>query len=83
MKRTERGDHMLQLVADGDYRGVSVGFIPGRSETVDGVVTRTHIRQLPHVALVPEPAYTGAAVLAVRDKRQAAAREREWWTWIT
>jgi HK97 family phage prohead protease len=74
-----RGDHLIDLVASGDLRGVSVGFNPGVDETradVDGpVVRRVRVKQLVEVSLLDAPAYDQAQVLAVREDQ---ARARAW-----
>jgi HK97 family phage prohead protease len=67
VSRTPLGDETLTLAADGCL-DASVGFLinaggehwPGRSRR------RVTSAELDHIALVPSPAYDGAAVLAVR-----------------
>lgn len=57
---------------DGQVPGLSVGMVPGRTRTVVGpggpVEHRITIKALPHVALVPTPAYAEATVTAVRHR---------------
>lgn len=70
---TRAGDHALELVRDGTYRGLSIHAAVIRSRhTPDGVVERHHARLL-HVALVDQPAYTDAVVTAVRSSTVTAA----------
>jgi len=75
-----RGDHLLDLVNDGELRGVSVGFYPGidrQDRDADGpLVRRSKVKQMPEWSLVDEPAYKGAEVLAVRESQQAEEREK-------
>lgn len=80
---TDRGDHVLQLIEDGQYRSVSVGFEPGRTTTEGDLHTRHYIRRLDHVALTTAPQYATAEVLAVRDSHaQRRAQETERWRWL-
>ena len=60
------GDKALQLHAAGVLDKLSIEFQPLKDRVVDGVVQRVSARLL-GVALVPEGAYTGAEVLAVRE----------------
>lgn len=64
------GDKALELIRAGLVRGLSVHAVIPRTGTrtkPDGTVERTLVAKLPHVALVAEAAYAGAAVTAVRD----------------
>jgi HK97 family phage prohead protease len=76
-----RGDHLLDLVESGQLRGVSVGFVPGPSNSTadeDGpLVERLRYKRLPEVSLVDAPAYTGAEVLAVARARRVEAERAE------
>lgn len=89
------GDQVMALVRDEQLRGVSIGFSQGahpgdnrRADDPEGglpLVERIRVRQLPHVALVPAGAYSGARVLAVREAPDvdavAVARERARHAW--
>jgi HK97 family phage prohead protease len=70
----DRGDHLLDLVASDELRGVSIGFEAGQSQrddTPDGpLVQRLRVKRLPEVSLVDQPAYPEARVLAVRAERE-------------
>ncbi|WP_043732531.1 HK97 family phage prohead protease [Nocardia asiatica] len=66
---TVAGNDALALVRDGTVTGFSVGFVPIRSRTVDGVVERLEA-SLREVSLVTEPAYEGAQVAGIRSKQQ-------------
>jgi HK97 family phage prohead protease len=74
-----RGDHLIDLVRDGELQGVSIGFDPGVDEqrsTPDGqVVRRVRVKRMPEVSLVDQPAYQDAGVLAVRADQARRARE--------
>lgn len=67
---TPLGDETLRLAKDGVLKA-SVGMLVKRSDQVvrDGV---RHVKRayLDHIAFVPNPAYAGAAVLAVRQAQQ-------------
>lgn len=78
------GDQLLALVRDEQLRGVSIGYVAGRSRTItddDGPLTeRLNVRQLTEVSLTNAPSYADARVLAVRedaDIDEIARRERE------
>jgi phage head maturation protease len=83
--RTELGDETLTL-ADEDCLDASAGYLPMPGGEVWENRDRVRIRKawLGHIALVPEPAYEDARVLAVRhaDKVEAATpnldRVRAW-----
>jgi len=73
---TPEGRGAFENVAEGTYGGVSVGFAVARGgeEVREGVrVIRT--ARLHHVALVDEPAYESAQVLATRAARDAEDAE--------
>jgi len=71
-------------VADGQLPSFSVSFVPGRTrDQMRGgrlVRIRETVKQLDHVALVPEGAYPMLEPLAVRSKPRtpSAERWREW-----
>lgn len=71
ISKTELGDETLQLAKDG-ILGASVGMAIRPADQIldrrDGTRTRRIRRAfLDHLALVPDPAYQGAEVLAVRN----------------
>lgn len=71
ISKTELGDETLQLAKDG-ILGASVGMAIRPTDQIldrrDGSRTRRIKRAfLDHLALVPDPAYQGAEVLAVRN----------------
>jgi len=69
--QTELGDETLQLASEG-LLDASVGYRPKRVVWADGrSLMRVASAWLEHIALVPDPAYSDARVLAVR----AAAAE--------
>jgi HK97 family phage prohead protease len=60
------GDETLQLAADG-LLDASAGFIPKQDSWHEGLSLRRILKAwLHHIALVPDPAYADARVLAVR-----------------
>ena len=78
MSPTPLGDETLALAADGVLHA-SVGFKPlpgGEKWSRDRRQVRLTKCWLSHIALVPEPAYEGAAVLAVRSPATQAGRDR-------
>jgi HK97 family phage prohead protease len=67
--QTPLGDETLAL-ADEDCLGASVGFaVRGRDQELDRRTMARRIRRafVDHLSFVPDPAYTGAGVLAVRS----------------
>jgi HK97 family phage prohead protease len=66
--RTELGDETLQL-AEEDCLDASAGFLPMPGGEVWQTRSRVRVNKawLGHIAMVPEPAYEGARVLAVRN----------------
>ena len=60
------GDKALKLVEAGELDRISIEFQPVKDDVIDGVVHRVAARLL-GVALVPEGAYGGAQVIAVRE----------------
>ena len=76
VSRTPLGDETLQLAADGVLKA-SVGMLVRRSDqTIRDGLRRIHRAFLDHIALVPNPAYEGAAVLAVRQEQRQAESEQ-------
>lgn len=81
---TEPGRVAAYKIRDGQATGMSIGFVPGRTVTKIGpdgpVEHRLSIRAIHHVAIVPDPAYSGAKVEAVR----AASTNRIslWQQWL-
>jgi len=76
--QTELGDETLAL-ADDDCLDASAGYLPmGPDGESWETRNRVRIRKawLGHIALVPEPAYESARVLAVRSAANAEAIER-------
>lgn len=74
VSKTPLGDETLELASDGVLKA-SVGFLVKRSDQIIRNGVRTIKRAyLDHIALVPNPAYKGASVLAVR---QAQATDPE------
>jgi len=61
------GDKALKFIDAGVLDRLSIEFVPEKSKVVNGVVHRIKARLL-GVALVPEGAYAGAEVLAVREQ---------------
>lgn len=76
--RSPLGDETLQLAADGDLHA-SAGFAPmrpgGERWSTDRQTRRITKAFLGHIALVPEPAYTGAEVLSVRSGSNLDGRD--------
>jgi len=67
MYDTPRGNEALHLVSTGEVRGLSVGFKALSSRrAADGALERV-AAHLDHVTLTNEPAYTDAAIVAVRS----------------
>lgn len=66
--KTELGDETLELAAD-ECLDASAGYLPMADGEHWETRNRVRIRKawLGHIALVPEPAYDGARVLAVRS----------------
>lgn len=67
MFKTPMGDQTLEMVNSGELTDTSIGFVPYKSETVDGVTVRTEIALLElSLAPVGTAQHQGAQVLAVR-----------------
>lgn len=79
------GNQVLAAVREGYLGAVSIRFHASPEDetrvTMQGrpVVLRTRVRQLSHIALVPEGAYADAQVLAVRAKRAVEDIARNDW----
>lgn len=72
---TDLGTETLRLAAD-DVLKASVGMIVRKSDqTLRKGLRRIHRAFLDHVSLVPNPAYKGARVLAVRQERGLPAAD--------
>lgn len=72
VSETPLGDETLQLAADGVLKGSAGMVVRRRDQTVRNGYRRIRRAYLDHVALVPNPAYRGTGVLAVRQGQQAA-----------
>ncbi|WP_051133190.1 HK97 family phage prohead protease [Nocardia paucivorans] len=70
VSETTAGNDALALVRDGTVSAFSIGFVPVRHRTVDGVLERLEV-SLREVSLVTEPAYAGAAIAGVRSGQPA------------
>lgn len=72
VSRTAVGEETLVLLRDGVLDRFSIGFVEGknafRQDTKLGTVTRRLTAGLREVAIVPNPAYQDAKVLAVRGE---------------
>lgn len=84
---TEPGRTAIYKVKDGQVPGMSIGYIPGRSETRQSpegpVEWRLNVKCLHHTALVPTPAYIDARVSALRSAPATSAdRLEQWKTWL-
>jgi HK97 family phage prohead protease len=74
VSQTPLGDETLAL-ADDEVLGASLGFaVRGRDQVLERRSMKRRIVRafVDHVAFVPDPAYTGATVLAVRSAVEAA-----------
>jgi HK97 family phage prohead protease len=67
ISQTRAGDDALALLRDGVYDAVSIGFREGQS-TMVGNVTRRKSATLTELAIVMNPAYSDARVMAVRSQ---------------
>ncbi len=76
ISRTDLGEETLQLAADG-ILGASVGAGISRAgmEIVNGLRRVFRISLLDHIAMLPNPAYSGARVLGVRSAVETARVE--------
>lgn len=71
ISRTPLGDETLQLAADGVLRA-SVGMMFRRSDApIRSNLRRIKRALLDHIALLPNPAYAGAAVLSVKAETKS------------
>lgn len=73
---TATGETALQLYHAGVLDRLSIEFVSRKHRLVDGVVERLDAR-LVGIALVPEGAYTGAQVLAVREEPEESEQVDE------
>lgn len=74
VSKTPLGDETLQLAADRVLKA-SVGQLVRRSDqVVRNGVRRIRRAFVDHIALLPNPAYTGAKVLAVRQEQSGGVR---------
>ena len=71
----ERADTARQLMAAGTWEGASVSVIMARdgSREVGGLVERNRVSQFRHLAIVDQPAYPEAKVVAVRHEPMMVA----------
>lgn len=70
---TDLGNETLRLASDGVLKA-SVAMVVRRSDqTIRKGLRRIHRAFLDHIALVPNPSYKGARVLAVRQERELPA----------
>jgi phage head maturation protease len=77
VSKTQPGDELLTLVADGVVGGASVGFeeVPGGTSIQQRNGRRVHVYErvgLDHVLATWRPAYERAAVIAMRSKEEEA-----------
>jgi HK97 family phage prohead protease len=76
-------DRLLAQVEDGDIRGVSIGFVPGRdSDDIDAdgpLVRRLTVKHLEEISLTESPVYAEATVLAVRAERERGRAAAQAW----
>jgi HK97 family phage prohead protease len=84
---TEAGRTASFKIKDGQTKGLSIGFVPGRTRTrmhEDGPVEhRETIRTIHHVALCPQGAYNDARVTAVRSaSHEPPERLLTWRQWL-
>jgi HK97 family phage prohead protease len=72
--QTTRANDALELVRTGEVTGLSIGFkVTGRPTVgADGAYERT-AAHLDHIVLTHEPAYSGAAVTAIRSAHPLAS----------
>jgi HK97 family phage prohead protease len=75
VSETPLGDETLQLAADGVLKGSAGMVVRRRDQTLRNGFRRVKRAFLDHVALVPNPAYRGTDVLAVRQGQQQVAEE--------
>lgn len=88
---SDAGDQVLALVKDDQLRGVSIGYLAGKSQegrdAHGPLVERLRVKRLAEVSLTPAAAYEDAHVLAVRAADpafpvvDAATLERERLHW--
>jgi HK97 family phage prohead protease len=77
VSRTNLGDEVLELVADGALTGLSIGFVPlpGGDRWSHNRTKVERLRaELDHVGVVRRPAYDTARIAAIRAEQQL----RQW-----
>lgn len=67
--RSTKGDQVLADAIAGKLKNFSIGFNPIEHIEEDGVTVRTKV-SLEEVSLVEHPAYTGAAVIEIRESNK-------------
>ena len=75
VSETPLGDETLRLAADGVLKGSAGMVVRGRDQVIKDGLRTIKRAFLDHIALVPNPAYRGAGVLAVRQGQPAQAVE--------
>lgn len=76
---TPEGRGAFENVEEGTYGGLSIGFVPTREGIGVGGAREVRAARLHHVALVDEPAYEQARVLATRAAVNADAVIARYW----
>jgi len=71
VSRTERGNEVLVLAADGVFTGLSVGFIPRHSKLTAGDVVEHRRVDLIETSITHRPAYKSALVTSVRSQEDS------------
>jgi len=71
ISRTERGNEVLVLAADGVFTGLSVGFIPRHSKLTEGDVVEHRRVDLIETSITHRPAYKSALVTSVRSQEDS------------
>lgn len=75
---TPEGRSAYENVREGTYGGLSVGFVAVREGAPTAPLREVLEARLHHVSLVDEPAYVGAAILALRGADGAAPDAQRW-----
>ena len=74
---TSYANDLRELVSRGDLSGASFGFIPGKVEDRDSIVTHTEIAELIDVSPVTFPAYETTSVsLRSEDRARSVSRSQ-------
>jgi len=71
ISRTDRGNEVLVLAADGVFTGLSVGFIPRHSKLTEGDVVEHRRVDLIETSITHRPAYKSALVTSVRSQEDS------------